>query len=142
MIISPQFYIQIVFLILLFALVLTLIKYSQEGDINTLTSGNTSFKEIKSRYPTRSDVVQRLHALILYKEGYIRWNRLIVISMIASLIILNFTREQIHFGEFILLSSFLFLCIEIPHRWGNAHISSGVIQEATRLFTYYDSLTQ
>lgn len=130
-------YLQIVFLIILSGVVFTLFKYSQEGDILTLTSNATHLNEFSSKFPTRNDVVERLHSLLIYKEGYVRWNRYLLIAMFASLVILFFTRGEVRLSEFILTTCFLFLCIDLPSRWGHSHISQGVIQEATQLYVYH-----
>jgi hypothetical protein len=61
--------------------------------------------------------------------------------MFVSMIILFFLRERIVLAEFIILSSFLFLAIDLPNRWANAHIQKGVIQEATQLYTLYSALS-
>lgn len=133
-------YLQIVFIIILACLVFTLLKYSQEGDISTFTFGTSQINEMKKKYPTKNSIVNRLHNLIIYREGYVKWNRFIIISMFASLVLLYFLREEVKLSEFIIVSCFLFLCIDLPNRWGHAHISKGVIQEATQLYTYHSLL--
>ncbi len=131
---------QVIFLVILLGVMYTLLSYSQEGDIGTFTHGAPRLSEMKQKYPTAKDVVNRLHSLLIYKESYVRWNKLLVISMFASLTILYFLKEEVKLGEFIVLTCFVFVCIDLPNRWGHAHISQGVIQEATQLYTYHHSL--
>lgn len=134
---NSEFILQIIFLIILGCLISTLLRYSQEGDIGTFTNGAPQILEMKVKYPERDSVVKRLHNLILYKEGYVKWNKFIIISLFASIVLLYFLREEIRISELIIVSCFLFLCIDLPNRWVGAHISKGVIQEATQLYTYY-----
>ena len=137
-----QIYIQVVFLIILAGVVFTLIKYSQEGDLQTFTKGVPNLNVMKRNYPNREAVIERLHALLIYKESHVRWNRFIIISMFTSLVILYYIRGEVRLGEFIILTCFIFLAIDLPNRWGYSHISKGVIQEGTQLYTYYHSLSQ
>jgi hypothetical protein len=132
---------QIIFLILLIGIVLTLLSYSKEGDILTFTGKCPSVKKLQSDYPDKDRIVERLHNLLIYKESYVRWNKYLIIAMFVSMIILFFLRERIVLAEFIILSSFLFLAIDLPNRWANAHIQKGVIQEATQLYTLYSALS-
>lgn len=138
---AKELYIQVVFLIVLMGVMFTLVKYSQEGDIGTFTAGAPRLSTMKKKYPNREAVVERLHSLLIYKESHVRWNRFLIISMFASLVILYFLREEVRLSEFIMLTCFIFLCIDLPNRWGYAHISKGVIQEATQLYTYHSSLS-
>ena len=133
-------YLQIIFIVVLAALVFTLFKYSQEGDILTFTNSSPKLKEMKEKYQTRDEIVERLHSLLIYKESYVKWNRFLVISMFASLVTLYSIRGDVKLPEFILLTCFSFLCIDLPNRWGYTHISKGIIQQATRLYTYHHSL--
>ena len=137
-----QLYIQVIFLIILFGVVLTLLKYSQEGDISTFIRGVPNPNLMKKNYPTREAVMERLHALLIYKESYVRWNRFFIIAMFTSLVILYCIRGEVNLGEFIILTCFIFLAIDLPNRWGYTHISKGIIQEGTQLYTYYHSLSQ
>ena len=133
-------HLQIIFIVVLSALVFTLFKYSQEGDILTFTAGSPKLKEMKEKYQSKDEIVERLHSLLIYKESYVKWNRFLVISMFASLVTLYSIRGEVKLPEFILLTCFIFLCIDLPNRWGYAHISKGIIQEATQLYTYHHSL--
>lgn len=135
-----EFYLQLIFMIILCGVFLTLFKYSQEGDIGTFTSDVPNIYQMKNKYTDKNSIAKRLHSLLVYKESYVRWNRFILIAMFSSLVILHFLKSEIKLGEFIILSCFIFLCIDLPNRWGYAHISKGVIQEATQLYTYHDSL--
>ena len=135
-----EIYLQLVFMIVLCCVFMTFFRYSQEGDIGTFTSNAPTMSQIKKDYKTKDSIAKRLHSLIVYKESYVKWNRFLAISMFASLVILHNLREEIKLHEFILLSCFIFLCIDLPNRWGYAHVSKGVIQEATQLYTYHDSL--
>lgn len=137
-----QLYIQVVFLIILLGVCLTLIKYSQEGDIRTFTNGAPRLNLMKKTYPNREAVMERLHSLLIYKESYVRWNRYIIIAMFTSLVILYYIRGEVKLSEFIILSCFIFLAIDLPNRWGHTHVSKGIIQEGTQLYTHYHSLSQ
>jgi len=130
-------YLQVVFLIILVGVVMTLLKYSKEGDILTFTGNCPSVKKLKDDYPTKDSIIERMHNLLIYKESYVRWNRFIIIAMFVSMIILHFLRDEIRISEFLLLTCFIFLAIDLPNRWAHAHIQKGVMQEATQLYSIY-----
>lgn len=116
---------------------MTLLKYSKEGDILTFTGNCPSVKKLKDDYPTKDSIIERMHNLLIYKESYVRWNRFIIIAMFVSMIILHFLRDEIRISEFLLLTCFIFLAIDLPNRWAHAHIQKGVMQEATQLYSIY-----
>jgi len=130
-------YMQIIFLVILLGVMYTLVSYSQEGDIGTFTNGVPKISDMKRKYTSQADIVERLHSLLIYKESYVRWNRLLIISMLASIVTLYFLKEEVKLSEFLMLTCFIFICIDLPNRWGHAHISKGVIQEATQLYTLF-----
>lgn len=136
----PEILLQVIFLIILCGVISTLFTYSQEGDILTYTSSCPKLDVMKRKYPDAKAVMDRMHSLLIYKESYVKWNRFILIAMFASLVILYTMKKEIKISEFIILTCFLFLCIEIPTRWSYAHVSKSVIQEATQLYTYHNSL--
>jgi hypothetical protein len=133
-------YVQIIFLVMLGATVFTLLKYTQEGDILTLSGSCPKVLEMKKKYTTRQQVVERLRDLISYSGGYVRWNRLIVLSLISAIIILYFCKEDVKLPEILILTAFIFCIIDIPNRWGHAHVQTGVNQEANQLITHFSSL--
>lgn len=135
-------FIQVVFLIILIGVILTLLKYSKEGDILTFTGNCPSVQKLREKFPTKDQLVERLHNLLIYKESYVRWNSFLVISMFASMVILYFLRGEVKLAEFIILTSFIFLAIDLPNRWAHSHIQKGVIQEGTQLYSLYATTKQ
>lgn len=133
-------YNQIVFLVILFGVVYTLFKYSQEGDINTFIGSSPSVREIRERYTSRGQIAERLHHLLIYQNGYVRWNRILIISMFVSMIIIYLYEKEIKLEKFILLTAFIFLAVDLPNRWGHSHVRQGTIQEGTSLISHYYSL--
>ena len=125
---------EILFIIILIGVVLTCLSYSKEGDILTLKP-----KKLNQNLNLNSkdQIVDRLHSLIIYKESYVKWNKFIIISMFASLVIMKFLEIPLTIGKFILLSIFIFMCIDLPNRWAHSHIQSGIIQEASILLGQY-----
>ena len=130
-------YLESIFLLVLVGVVLTVLKYSKEGDILTFTGTCPQASKIRTLYPSKEKVVERLHALLVYKESYVRWNTFLLVAIFTSLIVLSFLRERVRIAEVIILSCFLFLAIDLPNRWAHAHIQKGVIQEATFLAGWY-----
>lgn len=133
---------EIIFIIILIGVVLTCLSYSKEGDILTLQS-SMSLKHKKTHKNTstsKDQIVDRLHSLLIYKEGYVRWNKFIIISLFASCVILKFLDIPFSVGKLIMLSIFIFMCIDLPNRWAHSHIQSGIIQEASILFGQYKVL--
>ncbi len=135
-------YLQIIFLIILIGVILTFFKYSKEGDILTLKGKCPSVEKLLASYPSRTKIIERMHDLLIYKDNYVRWNSFLIIAMFVSLVVLYFTREKIQLSEFIILTCFIFLAIDLPNRWANAHIYKGVTQEATQLQTLFLTLSQ
>lgn len=132
--------IEILFLVILAGVMFTLFHYSQEGDILTFTGNAPKVREMREKYVNREQIVERLHSLLVYKESYVRWNREMIIALFVSLVILYCFRSEIRLAEVLLLTTFVFLAIDLPNRWGHAHISASVIQEGTQLYTLYGSL--
>ena len=130
-------YYQIVFLIILIGIVMTICKYSQEGDILTHMRGCPSTKELKGKYSTSESIVDRLHQLLVYKENYVKWNHILLISLFVSIVLLHFFKREITISELILVAMLIFFAIDLPNRWIHAHVQSGVIQEATQLRAIY-----
>jgi hypothetical protein len=127
------------FLMVLSGVVSTFLYYSQEGDIKTLLGNRSELNALKE-YDTPEKITQRLHDLIQYKNGYVRWNRYMIISMFVSMVLLKYFREKIEISEFFLTSVFIFAAIDLPNRWGNAHICKGVSVEASELYGKYLAL--
>lgn len=134
--------IEIVFLIILLGVVLTLLKYTQEGDIKTFNGKCPRVSELLKMYGNKDEVVNRLFNLFSYQENYVRWNRFLVIAMFTAIVILYFKKGEgsISVIELILVASFIFLAIDLPNRWGTAHVKSGVLIEANRLMTMYQMM--
>lgn len=130
-------YFTLIFALTLVGLVVSVYKYSKDGDIATFKNGTPSPTTMLSLYPTQELTVQRMHDLLIYKESYVRWNRYLVLSIFAAFIIMKYHEREMKTGNLIVLSSFIFLIIDLPNRWANAHIQKGIVQEATQLHSLY-----
>lgn len=131
-------YLESIFFFLLIGVLFTLMVYSKGGDIDTLTGECPSIISLKKQYKTQQDIVDRLHKLFIYKTSYIRWNKFIVIAMFTAVIILSFLKQHSYtVTDVLLVSGIIFLAIDLPNRWGHAHIESSVIQEVTQLYSLY-----
>jgi hypothetical protein len=131
---------EITFLIILACLVYTLLTYSKEGDILTFKNGNPTPAELMKKFKSKSDVMNRLNDLLVYKESYVRWNKYMVVAIFCSIIILYFLTDTIKIPQLIILSCFIFMAIDLPSRWATSHVSYGVIQEATKLTALHEAL--
>ena len=135
-------FIEIVFIVILVGIITALFTYSQDGDINTLTQLSPKVQEIKAKYKTKDQIAQRLHNLIIYNGGYIRWPQFLIVSLFTSIIILQTLTGKVDLGYLLVLSSVIFVAIDLPNRWGQSHISSNVSQEATQLCTLHSLLKE
>jgi len=131
--------IDIIFLVILVAIIFTLLKYTQEGDILTLRS-KSSIRELHFKYPTKDAIVNRLHSLLIYKSGYVKWNRFMIMALFVALIITRYFREDVKLADVLVISTLIFFAIDIPNRWGASHVYSGIIEEGTILSGWYHSL--
>lgn len=110
-----------ILLILSISIFYTAITYSKEGDINTLTGNLKSPWKLSKIYNTQEKIIKRLHSLIIYKHNYVKWNKLILLSISLSIFIVHYYNKKFVFSEIILFSTLIFLVLELPYRWCNTH---------------------
>lgn len=132
--------IEISFILILCGLVFTVYKYSIEGDIKVFQDKCPNIRVLKKKYETKDQVVDRLHALLTVKESYVRWNSYMIIAIFTSMVLLQALLGEIETSKLIIVSTFIFLAIDLPNRWANAHKQKGIIQEGTHLYTLYSTL--
>ncbi len=132
--------VEIIFIVVLIAVIRTLFTYSKEGDILTLLNGSPGMEKLKQDYTTRESIVKRLHDLLLYKESYVRWNRQAVLSIFVALILVYLLQGEIKLSPLVLTTCLVFFAIDLPNRWGHTHVSAGVIQEGTQLQALFHTL--
>jgi hypothetical protein len=129
--------VEIIFVVVLLAVIRTLFTYSKEGDILTLLNGAPGMEKLKQEYKTRESIVKRLHDLLLYKESYVRWNRQAILSVFVALIVIYLLQGEIKLAPLVLTTCLIFFAIDLPNRWGHTHISAGVIHEGTQLYSLF-----
>ncbi len=123
----------IIFAILVLLLGITLYKYTKEGDINMFTGDVPSPWKLSKMYDTKDKIIDRLRNLVIYKYGFVRWNKLFVVSLFTAFIIVYYFRRKIFVPELILVTVIIFTVLDYPYRWSTTHIGRPLDFEATTL---------
>lgn len=123
----------IIFLVCLVGVVITLFFYTKEGDIDIMTK--TGGKTL-DKYNTRDKIIDRINEVIVYKYNHVYWNFYLLISSFTACLVVELLDQCQRINKtykMIAITAIIFLCLEFPKRYINAHIHKGVEVEVTKL---------
>ena len=121
------------FVMLVILLAFTLLSYSKEGDIKTITTSISN-----QTYNSKRKIVQRMRDLILYDNYSIKWPKILCIALFTSIIITYYFIGQIEPSTVMLLTGIIFIAIDIPNRWANIHKKAGLTHELGMLYAMFN----
>lgn len=113
------------FFILVLAMIIAMNNiYHKNGDIKTLTN-DFSFNKVDKEFNNKDKIISRIHNLFVYKSNYVYWIYYLAISVISALLLnLIFTevyKVKMSFVAVISTILLLFIILELPRRFINAH---------------------
>jgi len=113
-------------------------KYSPEGDIQTLIGSVPKPGILRKKYPTNKQLVSRLYELLIYKNGNIKWNKLLSISIFCSYFLVYYLSDVVTIPKIMVTSCLLFLVLDLPYRFEHTHLHTGISHEASMLYALID----
>ena len=123
--------ITLIFVLLLIGVIISLLKYSKEGDIKILTSTE---KNNLNKIENKEKIKDCIFNLVIYKNNYIRWNIYVVLYLFTAMLIVNILTQFNNMHEqntsqiiykIILVTAIIFIFLDIPQKWIDAHIHKG-----------------
>jgi hypothetical protein len=115
---SSNLLIAVIVIILVYVFVIAFTTYTPKGDLKGVLAERNSVLE---KYNTPNDIADRLHEIITYKERKVRWPHYLALAILFSAVIL-FIIGQLTFINCAIATAFIFLAIDLPRRFDNAHV--------------------
>lgn len=105
--------------------------YNREGDIELSVKG-VDKEQIKKK--SVSELIDRMHQLIIYNENKVRWPYYMTIAGIASVIFTEISNSKTdQCTKLLILTFFIFMLLELPQRYESAHVRSIQTYESSLL---------
>lgn len=120
----------IIFAILILSVSFTLFYYNQKGGLHTIINAD----EYKGM--NKKEIVKKLRELIIYKNHYTRWNKFLIISLFFSYLVCYYFKS-VSVQNILIVALLIFIAIDSPQRWINAHVSMNISHQASVLYGMY-----